>query len=150
MKPRSSHPTIEDPAQVTDAQLERGVAGFDSWDICDQVVELFAHTPFAKKKIIAWSKREEEFVKRAAFALIAELAAHDKTMADEEFDRFFPIIAREATDERNFVKKAVNWALRNVGKRNRALTDERSPLPERCSGRMLDRLAGSPATPGAS
>jgi 3-methyladenine DNA glycosylase AlkD len=112
---------LEVPDRVTEAQAERWVAAFDSWDICDQVVELFARTPFAKKKVREWSGRQEEFVKRAAFSLIAELAVHDKEMTDREFQRYFPLIRRAAADERNFVRKSVNWALRQIGKRNRAL-----------------------------
>jgi 3-methyladenine DNA glycosylase AlkD len=112
---------VEVADQVTEAQADRWVAAFDSWDICDQVVELFARTPFAGKKVREWSGRQEEFVKRAAFSLIAELAVHDKEMTDREFQRYFPLIRRAAVDERNFVKKAVNWALRQIGKRNRAL-----------------------------
>jgi 3-methyladenine DNA glycosylase AlkD len=112
---------VEDPARVTERQLDRWVRDFDSWDIVDQVSELIAKTPHAKKKIREWAVRDEEFVKRTAFALIAEFAWHDKQMADAEFERFYPLIRRGAADERNFVKKAVNWALRNVGKRNRRL-----------------------------
>lgn len=112
---------VEDPEKVTEAQLERWVRAFDSWDIVDQVGELIARTRYARRKIREWSTREEEFAKRTAFTLIAELAWHDTQMPDQEFERFFPLITRAAVDERNFVKKAVNWALRNIGKRNRAL-----------------------------
>ena len=112
---------IDEPEKVTEAQLERWVSDFDSWDIVDQVSELIANTPHVIKKIKAWSKRKEEFVKRTAFALIAEIAWHDKTLSDKDFEQFFSLIKKAATDERNFVKKAVNWALRNIGKRNRAL-----------------------------
>lgn len=106
---------------MTEAQLERWVRDFDSWDVVDQVSELISKTPHVVKKIHEWSKRDEEFVKRTAFSLMAEIASHDKGMADGEFEQFFPIIKSAATDERNFVKKAVNWALRNIGKRNKAL-----------------------------
>ncbi len=109
---------IDDPLQVTEAQLERWVADFDSWDVCDQVCDLFGQTPFAYQKAFEWSLRQEEFVKRAGFVLMAELAAHDKKASNEKLAQFLPVIARESTDERNFVKKAVNWALRNIGKRN--------------------------------
>jgi len=109
---------IERPERVSEEQLERWVLDFDSWDVCDQVMELFAGTRYAYAKALAWSERPEEFVKRAAFALMAELAAHDKKASDEKMAQFFPIIVRESTDGRNFVKKAVNWALRNIGKRN--------------------------------
>src|SRR3990167_7037704 len=112
---------IDEPEKVTDAQLESWVSDFDSWDVVDQVSELIAKSPFVIKKIKDWSKRKEEFVKRTAFALIAEIAWHDKTLSDKDFEQFFSLIKKAATDERNFVKKAVNWALRNIGKRNRAL-----------------------------
>jgi 3-methyladenine DNA glycosylase AlkD len=110
---------IADPAEMTAAEMDRWVSGFDSWDVCDQVcMNLFERTPFAGKKIRQWSRREEEFVRRAAYALIACLAWHDKDAPDVVFTGFLPIIKRGATDERNFVKKSVNWALRNIGKRN--------------------------------
>lgn len=110
------------PEQMAEADIEAWVADFNSWDVCDQVcMNLFEKTPFARRKIVEWSERNEEFVKRAAFALLACLAWHDKRAADEEFIAFLPVIARAATDERNFVKKAVNWALRTIGKRNARL-----------------------------
>ncbi len=113
---------VDDPADVTGAQMERWAAAFDSWDVCDQICsKLFDKTPFAWKKAAAWSRRREEFVKRAGFVLMAALAVHDKTAPDARFERFLPIIEREATDDRNFVRKAVNWALRQIGKRNRRL-----------------------------
>lgn len=115
---------IDEPAKVTEGQMEDWAADFDSWDVCDQVCELFGKTPYAYKKIVDWSKRKEEFVKRAAFALIAEMAWHDKEANDNQFKRLFPHIIRESTDERNFVKKAVNWALRNIGKRRPGLKKE--------------------------
>ena len=113
---------IDDPKQLTEAQMDDWVEDFMSWDVCDQVCgNLFDKSPLAWKKVTEWSTREEEFVKRAAFALIAYLAWHNKTSPDEKFTALFPLIERAATDARNFVKKAVNWALRGVGKRNRAL-----------------------------
>ena len=113
---------IDVPEKVTETQLERWVKDFDSWDVCDQCCSnLFDKTKFAHKKAIEWSKRREEFVKRAGFVLMATLAVHDKEADNQKFMRFLPIIKREATDERNFVKKAVNWALRQIGKRNSAL-----------------------------
>jgi 3-methyladenine DNA glycosylase AlkD len=113
---------VDDPAEVAEAQLERWARDFDSWDVCDGVCgNLFDRTPFAAAKAVEWSARDEEFVKRAAFVLMAALAVHDKKATDERFRKFLPLIEREATDERNFVKKAVNWALRQIGKRNRAL-----------------------------
>lgn len=113
---------VDDPALVTGEQMERWVPDVDSWDICDQLCSnLFGRTGLARQKAEAWSGRPEVFVKRAGFVLMAVLAVHDKKAADAFFAAFLPLIAREATDERNFVKKAVNWALRQIGKRNQAL-----------------------------
>ena len=110
---------IDEPEKLTEKQMEDWVKDINSWDVCDQVcANLFEKNAFAWKKILDWSEREEEFVKRTAFALIACLAWHDKGAEDEKFIKLFPVIRRGATDERNFVKKAVNWALRNIGKRN--------------------------------
>ncbi len=113
---------IDDPGKLTEAQMENWVLDFNSWDVCDQVcMNLFEKTPLAWKKILEWSDRDEEFVKRAAYALLACLAWHDKETDDEKFIGLFRVIVRGALDDRNFVKKAVNWALRNIGKRNRNL-----------------------------
>jgi 3-methyladenine DNA glycosylase AlkD len=113
---------IDDPKLVTEAQMEAWVKDFDSWDVCDQVCSnLFDKTRFAHRKALQWSARAEEFVKRAGFVLMATLAVHDKTAKDTAFLAFLPPIRTGATDERNFVKKAVNWALRQIGKRNHAL-----------------------------
>ena len=113
---------IDEPAKVTPRQMERWVRDFDSWDVCDQCCgNLFDKTPFAYRKAAAWSRRREEFVKRAGFALMAALAVHDKETGDAAFIKFFPLIERAAIDDRNFVKKAVNWALRQIGKRNARL-----------------------------
>ena len=113
---------IDDPDKLTEEQMEDWVKDINSWDVCDQVcMNLFGKNQLAWKKILDWSEREEEFVKRTAFSLIACLAWHDKKAADEEFLELLSIIVREAVDERNFVKKAVNWALRNIGKRNISL-----------------------------
>ena len=110
------------PAQLTEEQMEAWVGDFDSWDVCDQVcMNLFEKSPLARRKIVEWSTRDEEFVKRAAFALLACVAWHDKRATDEELIAFLPVIRVGATDERNFVKKAVNWALRTIGKKNRVL-----------------------------
>ena len=115
---------IDIPEEVSQAQMEAWVADFDSWDVCDQVcMNLFEKTPFAWDKIREWAEREEEFVKRAAFALIACLAWHDKAADDEAFIELIPVIKAGATDGRNYVKKAVSWALRNIGKRNLALNE---------------------------
>lgn len=109
----------DDPEMVSEEQMENWVKDFDYWEICDQCcMNLFEKTKFAYQKSIEWSSRDEEFVKRAGFVLMARLAFSDKKADDERFEKFFPIIKREATDNRNFVKKAVNWALRQIGKRN--------------------------------
>jgi 3-methyladenine DNA glycosylase AlkD len=115
---------VGDPAKLTEEQMEDWVKGINSWDVCDQVcMNLFEKNQLAWKKIVDWSEREEEFVKRTAFSLIACLAWHDKKASDEKFIELLPVIIRGATDERNFVKKAVNWALRNIGKRNLNLNE---------------------------
>jgi 3-methyladenine DNA glycosylase AlkD len=105
--------------QVSAQQMETWVRDFDNWDVCDGTCcHLFVFAAPAWKKAVAWSRRDEEFIKRAGFALMAYLAYRDKQAADARFRNLLPIIEREARDERNFVKKAVNWALRNIGKRN--------------------------------
>jgi 3-methyladenine DNA glycosylase AlkD len=110
---------IEDSAKVTAEQMDSWAKDFDSWDVCDQAcTSLFDLTSLAWKKIFEWAERDEEFVKRAAFSIIAGLAVHDKKASDEKFEQFGPTIRKHAVDERNYVKKAVNWALRNIGKRN--------------------------------
>jgi len=115
---------VGDPAKLTEDQMEDWVIGINSWDVCDQVcMNLFEKSQLAWKKIADWSEREEEFVKRTAFSLIACLAWHDKKASDERFIGLLPLIIRGSTDERNFVKKAVNWALRNIGKRNLNLNE---------------------------
>jgi len=113
---------LDEPHKLTADQMEDWVKDFDSWDVCDQVSDnLFQKTPLAWMKIREWADREEEFVRRAAFALIACLAWHDKKAEDERFLELLPLIVRRSTDNRNFVRKAVNWALRNIGKRNPSL-----------------------------
>ena len=110
---------IDQTGEVTEEQMEQWVGDFDSWDVCDEVcMNLFEKLPFAYEKAVHWSSREEEFVKRAGFVLMARLAVSDKKAADEKFINFLPYIKRESTDSRNYVKKAVNWALRQIGKRN--------------------------------
>jgi len=116
---------IAEPDKLTEQQMEDWVVDINSWDICDQVcMNLFEKTPLAEKKIFEWSTREGEFVKRTSYALIACLAWHDKQAVDERFINYFPLIVAGSTDERNFVKKAVNWALRNIGKRNQNLNKQ--------------------------
>lgn len=113
---------IADPALLTEKQMEEWVGGFDSWDVCDQVcMNLFEKCPLAWKKIEDWAGREAVYTRRAAFALLACLAWHDRTAADERFLKLLPVLKAGSTDERNFVRKAVNWALRNIGKRNHTL-----------------------------
>jgi 3-methyladenine DNA glycosylase AlkD len=110
---------IEDPNTISEGQVEEWVKDFDSWDICDHTCgHLLDKTPFAYTKAKEWTSRSKEFHKRAGFALMAWLAVHDKKVDDLEFEKFLPLIKRESIDERNFIKKAVNWALRNIGKRN--------------------------------
>jgi 3-methyladenine DNA glycosylase AlkD len=113
---------VDDPKLVTPQQMDSWVADFASWDVCDQVCgNLFDRTPFAIDKALEYSLSEAEYIKRAGFVLMAEFAVHNKKADDIEFLQFFPIMEREAWDDRNFVKKAVNWALRQIGKRNRNL-----------------------------
>ncbi len=110
---------IDESAKVTEKQMEKWVNDFDNWAVCDGCcANLFDKTMFAWNKAFEWSRRKEEYVKRAAFALMVVLAVHDKKAGDKQFLSLLPIIRRESTDERNFVKKAVNWALRQIGKRN--------------------------------
>jgi 3-methyladenine DNA glycosylase AlkD len=110
---------VDYPQEVTARQMESWVKDFDSWDVCDQCCSnLFDKTPSAHEKACEWSSRKEEFVKRAGFTIMATLAVHDKKASNSQFERFLPIIERESTDGRNFVRKAVNWALRQIGKRN--------------------------------
>jgi 3-methyladenine DNA glycosylase AlkD len=113
---------VEETERVTEQQMEKWVKDIDSWAVCDGAcLNLFRRTPFAYWKCLAWSNRPQEFVKRAAFSLMATLAVNDKAAEDEAFLAFLPLIKKEAIDDRNFVKKAVNWALRQIGKRNRKL-----------------------------
>ncbi len=123
---------IEDSELVTGKQMDNWALKFDDWEICDQCcMNLFIKTSFANTKIFEWSNHEEEFVKRAAFTLIAVLAVHDKEAPDAKFEQFFPIIINEATDNRNYVKKAVNWALRHIGKRNMELNKKAISIAEK-------------------
>ena len=126
---------IADPAKLTERDMDAWARDFDSWDVVDQVCSnLFDKTPFSRRKILEWAQRDEEYVKRAAFVLIACLAWHDKKAPDAEFIAWLPLIAGAATDERNFVRKAVNWALRNIGKRNAALNQAAVQTAEEIQG----------------
>ena len=128
---------VDDPAQVTRAQMDAWAGDFENWGICDTVcMHLFDRTPYAWGKVGAWSRRREEFVKRAAFALLASLALHDKTTAEARFQRALVLIERASTDDRNFVKKGVNWALRAIGTRNDVLNTAAIEIAQ--------RLAASP------
>jgi 3-methyladenine DNA glycosylase AlkD len=110
---------IDDASQVNSAQMEKWVRHFDNWDVCDGTCcHLFVFCKPAWQKANEWSGRKEEFIKRAGFALMAYLAYRDKTAHDAAFLKLLPIIERHSGDDRNFVRKAVNWALRNIGKRN--------------------------------
>lgn len=115
---------VDEPERVTAAQMDRWCRDFDNWGICDTLCfKLFDQTPHAWAKVAQWGDKREEFVKRAAFALLASLAAHDKSATDEQFIEILPLVERAATDERNFVKKGVSWALRALGRRNATLKD---------------------------
>ncbi len=113
---------VDDPARVTPRQMDRWARQFDSWDVCDQACQnLFRYTPFAFDKAAEWARGKPEFVRRAGFALMAGLAVKAKAAKDVQFEAFLPLIEAMAGDDRNFVKKAVNWALRQIGKRNQRL-----------------------------
>lgn len=125
---------VEIPELVTEEQMEAWVLDFDYWEICDQCcMNLFQKTPFSYQKSIDWSERDEEFVKRAGFVLMARMAVADKKAKDTIFEDFLPIIVRESTDERPLVKKAVNWALRQIGKRNLILNRKAVVISEQLS-----------------
>jgi 3-methyladenine DNA glycosylase AlkD len=113
---------IDEPEKVTERQMDQWAKDFDSWAVCDGAcINVFRYTRFAHQKCVEWSARPEEFVKRAAYALMAGLAVADKAASDDAFRKFLPLIKRAAMDERNMVKKGVNWALRQIGKRNASL-----------------------------
>ncbi len=123
---------IDDSKQVTEEQMDRWVAGFDSWDVCDQCCSnLFDKTQFAYGKALAWTQDEREYVRRAGYVMMATLAVHDKKAPDKVFELFFPFIVKGSIDERNFVKKAVNWALRQIGKRNADLNSKAIAVAKR-------------------
>lgn len=127
---------IDDPKQVSAEQMDRWVAGFDNWGDCDTACfALFDRTPHAWQKVDEWAPRPEEFVRRAAFATLASLTVHDKKASDEMFLARLPLIEQAADDPRNFVKKAVNWALRSIGKRNARLHAQAIALAELLAAR---------------
>ena len=110
---------VDEPERVTADQMDDWANDFNSWDLCDQTcTSLFDGSPHAWEKIPQWAESDKEYVKRAAFSLIAGLSVHDKKATNHQFETFFTLIKKHAIDERNYVKKAVNWALRNIGKRN--------------------------------
>ncbi|MBU4445604.1 MAG: DNA alkylation repair protein [Candidatus Marinimicrobia bacterium] len=116
---------IDDPKLLTEMQMEAWALEFDYWEICDQCcMNLFEKHSLAWQVAIEWSTNPDEGKKRAAFVLMARLAVSDKNAVDEKFEPFFPLIVRESIDERNLVKKAVNWALRQIGKRNLSLNQK--------------------------
>lgn len=123
---------IDEPSRVTAAQMDRWARDFDNWAICDTVcLHLFDRTPHAWRKVEQWSRRRDEFVRRAAFALLAGLSLHDRSSGDAPFLAALPLIEDAATDDRNFVKKGVNWALRAVGSRSQALNAAASSVARR-------------------
>ena len=123
---------IDLPEDVSAGKMDRWVRDFDNWDVCDGTCcHLFVFAAAARKKALLWCRRKEEFIKRAGFALMAYLAYRDKEASDAQFRKMLPLIEREAYDDRNFVRKAVNWALRNIGKRNLRLNREAIRAAER-------------------
>ena len=110
---------IDDPKQVTKKQMDSWAKDFDNWATVDGTCSyLFCRTPFAYEKAFEWAERKPEFLKRAGFSMMAYLAVHDKKAEDEKLTAFLPVIEKHSYDDRNFVRKAVNWALRQIGKRN--------------------------------
>jgi 3-methyladenine DNA glycosylase AlkD len=145
---------VDDPAEVTVPQMEAWAADFDSWDVCDQATtSLFDRTAHAWPLAVAWARRDEPWVKRGGFALMAGLASHDREAPDRRFLALLPVISRGAADERNFVRKAVSWALRNVGKRNATLNAAAVACAERLLAAANRRAGGArggdPATRAA-
>jgi 3-methyladenine DNA glycosylase AlkD len=113
---------IADPQRITPALMDRWCRSFDNWAVCDSTcIHLFSRTPHAWRKVAVWSRRRDEFVRRAGFALLAALAVHDKRAPDQPFIDGLALVEAASGDSRNFVKKAVNWALRQIGKRNQTL-----------------------------
>jgi len=123
---------IDEPKKVTPGQMDSWAGDFDSWDLCDQTcLKLFVKTPFVEEKIAEWAEDDREFVRRAGFALLAAYTVHGRKVPDDRFAAFLDLIERHATDPRNFVKKAVNWALRQIGKHSMALHRPALALAER-------------------
>ena len=122
---------VADPEKLSNRQMEQWVKDFESWDVCDQCCSrLFRKTHPAWEKALEWSSRKQEFVKRAGFVMMAQLAVHDKKADNNDFEKFFALIEKNAADERNYVKKAVNWALRQIGKRNPHLMERAIQIAE--------------------
>lgn len=127
---------VAEPARLTAAQMDHWVSGMGAWDVCDQAcTNAFVKSPLAWDAIPRWAVRQAEFEKRAGFALLAVAAVHQKTRPDADFMARLPLIEAAADDERNFVKKAVNWALRQIGKRSEALREPALAVAERLCGR---------------
>jgi len=134
---------VDDPAMVTEEQMEAWAGDFDSWDVCDQATtSLFDMTKHAWAKAAEWAERDGDWVKRGGFALMAGLAVHDRRASNQAFLSLLPLIERAASDDRNYVKKAVNWALRNIGKRNRALNAAAIACAERIRSSANQRAGG--------
>jgi 3-methyladenine DNA glycosylase AlkD len=132
---------LADPVRITEATADRWVRDFDNWAVCDAACwHLFDKTPWAWTKANEWAGREEEFVRRAGFAVMAALAMHDKSATDAQLRAFLPVIRAAADDDRNFVRKAVNWALRQIGKRNAVLNKAAIAEAERIA-RLESRAA---------
>jgi 3-methyladenine DNA glycosylase AlkD len=145
---------VDDPAQVTASQMDAWARDFDSWDVCDQATtSLFDVSKHGWNKAVEWAGKKSEWIRRGGFSLMAGLAVHDKKAEDRKFQALFPLIETGAFDERNFVKKAVNWALRNIGKRNLALNQAAIDCAERiqaaANGRAGGERGGDPQTRAA-
>jgi len=125
---------VGEPELLSEKTAERWALDLDSWAACDNFcLNLLAYAPFAWKKAREWMERDEEFVRRAAYATMAALAVHDRKAKDKDFEKLLPLIRKGANDDRNFVKKAVNWALRQIGKRNMALNRKALAVAEELS-----------------
>jgi len=147
-KARILAPMVDDPALAGDRQMERWVRDLDSWDVCDGLCHnLLRYTPAAFDKATEWADARAEFVRRAGFALMAGLAVKARQASDAQFEAFLPLIAAAASDDRNLVKKAVNWALRQIGKRNRRLHAKAIRTAEaiRCQGSRSARWIAADA-----